>query len=177
MPPIDIIIANVDAEQLTLPSFQRGYVWGRQQVRNLFDSLYRGHPVGSLLTWLTTRDGFKTELLLDGQQRVTSLYGVIKGHPPKFFIGNDWAFKGLFFHAVEKKFEFHQPIKMKGDPLWFDVTKVMKAGADEIASLIREQFAEYSEFQNLELQIKVTNSLIKLVGLAKKDGSVGFCMK
>ncbi len=59
MPPINIILANIDAEQITLPSFQRGFVWNRKQVR--------GHPVGGLLTWLTTRDGVKTELLLDGQ--------------------------------------------------------------------------------------------------------------
>ena len=72
---------------LKLPEFQRGYVWKRSQVRNLFDSLYRGHPVGSLLTWLTTRDDAKVQLLLDGQQRITSLYGVIKGRPPEFFNG------------------------------------------------------------------------------------------
>ncbi|MEO9631516.1 MAG: DUF262 domain-containing protein [Sulfitobacter sp.] len=39
---------------MALPEFQRGYVWGREQVRGLFQSLYRGHPVGSLLVWATS---------------------------------------------------------------------------------------------------------------------------
>ncbi len=152
MPKINIILAKVDAGQLSLPSFQRGYVWGRKQVRNLFDSLYRGHPVGSLLTWLTTRDGVKTELLLDGQQRITSLYGVIKGRPPEFFNGNAWAFRDLYFHVKEERFEFYQPIKMKDDLLWFDVTKVMQVEASGIATLISEQFADSPQYQDLKLQ-------------------------
>jgi hypothetical protein len=38
------------------------------------------------------------KLLLDGQQRMTSLYGVVRGKPPKFFDGNAQAFTGLRFH-------------------------------------------------------------------------------
>ena len=169
MPDLNWILTNVEAGQLTLPSFQRGYVWGRKQVRNLFDSLYRGHPVGSLLTWHTMRNGVKTELLLDGQQRVTSLYGVIKGRPPEFFSGSAWAFKDLYFHVTEETFEFYQPIKMKGDLLWFDVTKVMQAGAGGIATLISEQFAEDPQFQDLKLQNQVMQNLMRLVGLANKN--------
>ena len=50
---VDLIIANLDHGAIALPQFQRGYVWNRAQVRGLMESLYRGHPVGSLLTWLT----------------------------------------------------------------------------------------------------------------------------
>ena len=53
MPSVNIILARVESGELDLPKFQRGYVWQRWQVRNLFDSLYKGHPVGSLLTWLS----------------------------------------------------------------------------------------------------------------------------
>lgn len=109
MHTINIILSKIEAGHLMLPEFQRGYVWKRPQVRNLFDSLYRGHPVGSLLTWLTTRDGAKIELLLDGQQRVTSLYGVIKGHPPEFFNGDPRAFKALYFHVLDEKFDLSSP--------------------------------------------------------------------
>ncbi len=171
MTNINIILANVEAGKLTLPSFQRGYVWGRKQVRNLFDSLYRGHPVGSLLTWLTKQDGVMIELLLDGQQRVTSLYGVIKGTPPKFFNGNDRAFKDLYFHVTEENFEFYQPIKMKGDLLWFNVTKVMQAVANgiDINTLIDEQFGDHPQFQSMKLRMQVMNNLMRLVGLSSKN--------
>ena len=166
MPTINIILANVEGEQITLPSFQRGYVWGPRQVRDLFDSLYKGNPVGSLLTWLTTRDGNKTELLLDGQQRVTSLYGVIKGKPPKFFSGNPRAFKDLHFHVLDQKFEFYQPIKMKDDHLWFDVTKVMQVGVGGIEDLIEDHRAMIEEPPKYP---KIYGPLSRLLGVKDKN--------
>jgi hypothetical protein len=75
-------------------------------------------------------------LLLDGQQRITSLYGVIRGAPPKFFDGNGDIFKGLHFHLEREDFEFYQPVKMKEEPLWIDVTKLLrhKQGVEEALS-------------------------------------------
>ncbi len=173
MPTVDSILVNIAAEKLILPEFQRGYVWKRRQVRDFFDSLYRKHPVGSLLTWTTKRDDVHVDLLLDGQQRVTSLYGVIKGSPPNFFSGDEKAFKGLYFHAIEERFEFYQPIKMKGDPFWFDVTKVMKAGPGGIENIILEQcatnFDSPETTSQLKLQIKIGHRLNRLLDLREKD--------
>lgn len=133
---ITTILDHIDSGHMALPEFQRGYVWNRDQVRGLFDSLYRGHPVGGLLVWVTESakaayrgDGGVAagvvKLLLDGQQRMTSLYGVVRGHAPKFFDGNENAFVGLMFHLDTETFAFYQPVKMKDDPLWVDVTKLM----------------------------------------------------
>jgi uncharacterized protein with ParB-like and HNH nuclease domain len=47
------ILDQIDDGAVALPEFQRGYVWNRDQVRGLMDSLYRKHPVGSLLVWTT----------------------------------------------------------------------------------------------------------------------------
>ncbi len=138
---ISTILDHIDSGHMALPEFQRGYVWNRDQVRGLFESLYRRHPVGSLLTWATesstaeTRGGGQlpagvVKLLLDGQQRMTSLYGVIRGAPPKFFEGNAQAFTGLQFHLADETFEFYQPIKMRDDPRWIDVSKLMHLGTD-----------------------------------------------
>ena len=124
---------------MALPEFQRGYVWNRDQVRGLFDSLYRRHPVGGLLVWATESktathrgDGHLAagivKLLLDGQQRMTSLYGVVRGKPPKFFDGNSQAFTSLQFHLENEELAFYQPIKMRDDPLWIDVTDLMRGG-------------------------------------------------
>ncbi len=93
------ILNQVDHGFIALPVFQRGYVWNRDQVRQLFTSMYRSYPVGSLLLWGTQSDSVEVrgevipavspvQMLLDGQQRVTSLYGVIRGAPPPFFDGN-----------------------------------------------------------------------------------------
>ena len=136
---ISTILDHIDSGHMALPEFQRGYVWNRDQVRGFFDSLYRRHPVGGLLVWATESktathrgDGQLAagvvKLLLDGQQRMTSLYGVVRGEPPKFFDGNAKAFTGLRFHLTKETFEFYQPVKMQDDPLWIDVTDLMKKG-------------------------------------------------
>ena len=164
------ILAKVTTGNIALPAFQRGYVWKRRQVRELFDSLYRRHPVGSLLTWITSLEGGgTTELLLDGQQRVTSLYGVIKGEVPDFFIGDDKSFSNLYFHAGEERFEFFQPIKMKEDPLWFDVTRVMKAGVSGLADLLAERLGAPGEKLDPIDFITINNRLLHLLGVTGID--------
>ena len=136
---IGTVLDQIDLGSMALPEFQRGYVWNRDQVRGLMHSLYRKHPVGSLLVWVTQTDvaaargdgplaqGF-VKLLLDGQQRITSLYGIIRGKPPKFFDGNAQSFTGLYFDLENEVFEFYAPAKMKDNPLWISVTELMQLG-------------------------------------------------
>ena len=150
---ISTILDQIDSGFIALPEFQRGYVWNREQVRGLFDSMYRRHPVGGLLVWATEArtaahrgDGSIAagivKLLLDGQQRMTSLYGVVRGEPPKFFDGNAQAFTGLRFHLATETFAFYQPIRMRDDPLWIDVTDLMQAGTDGVGSYITRLHAD-----------------------------------
>jgi len=140
---VSAILDHIDTGFMALPEFQRGYVWNRDQVRGFFDSLYKRHPVGSLLVWATdaTKATYRgdgklaqgtVKLLLDGQQRITSLYGVIRGRPPKFFEGNKWAFTGLYFNLETEQFMFYMPTKMKDDPLWISVTELMQKGHEGI---------------------------------------------
>ncbi len=136
---ISTVLDNIDLGAMALPEFQRGYVWNRSQVRGLMGSLYRRHPAGSLLVWVTKSEaalargdgqlqpGF-VSLLLDGQQRISSLYGIVRGQPPRFFDGNEAAFTGLHFNVEEEAFEFYAPLKMREDPLWIGVTDVMRDG-------------------------------------------------
>ena len=144
---ISTILAYIDNGYMALPEFQRGYVWNREQVRALFDSLYRRHPVGGLLVWSTESKSAShrgdaqlapgiIKLLLDGQQRMTTLYGVIRGKPPAFFDGNAQAFSNLMFHIEREEFSFFQPIRMRDDPLWIDVTSLMQAGVDGLGDFV-----------------------------------------
>jgi len=137
---IQTILDQIDLGAMALPEFQRGYVWNREQVRGLMHSLYRKHPVGSLLVWVTQTENVdargdqplqtgSVKLLLDGQQRISSLYGLIRGKPPKFFDGDAKAFTGLYFNIKNEIFEFYMPTKMKEDPLWLNVTEVLREGA------------------------------------------------
>ncbi len=147
---VGTILSNIDEGAIALPEFQRGYVWNRSQVRGLMDSLYRGHPVGSLLMWQTRTESAVTrgdqdlrpgtvQLLLDGQQRITTLYGLIRGVPPRFFDGNAHAFRELRFHLDDETFEFWQPVKMRDDSRWIDVTELLLEGA---GAMIGKVFAQ-----------------------------------
>lgn len=136
---VGTILDQIDLGSIALPEFQRGYVWNREQVRGLMHSLYRKYPVGSLMVWVTRPEDVaargdgrlspgSVKLLLDGQQRMTSLYGIVRGRPPKFFDGNEWAFKDLYFNVEDEIFEFYAPIKMKDNPLWIRVTELIQEG-------------------------------------------------
>ena len=136
---ISTILDYIDNGYMALPEFQRGYVWNRDQVRRLMDSLYRRHPVGSLLVWATESKGAQyrgegqlapgvVKLLLDGQQRMTTVYGIVRGKPPQFFDGNANVFTGLYFNVGTEEFRFYQPTRMNDDPLWINVTKLMQEG-------------------------------------------------
>src|SRR6202046_1719241 len=89
------LIDKVEHGELVLPEMQRRYVWPATRVRDLLDSLYRGYPSGAILVWETDREmpsrnlavdqnrsPFKGhKLLLDGQQRLTSLTAILRGIP------------------------------------------------------------------------------------------------
>ncbi len=156
---ISTLLDYIDNGHMALPEFQRGYVWNRDQVRSLFDSLYRKHPVGSLLIWATESktaiyrgDGEIAsgviKLLLDGQQRMTSVYGVVRGKPPKFFDGNDTSFTGLYFNLESELFMFYSPLKMQDYPLWINVTDLMVSGFNGIGNFSKDlsTMPEYGKY-------------------------------
>jgi hypothetical protein len=92
---IDELVSKIERGELRLPEMQRQYVWRSTRVRDLLDSLYRGYPSGAILVWETAEDVPTREfavstttapyqsslLLLDGQQRLTSLAAIIRGLP------------------------------------------------------------------------------------------------
>lgn len=164
---ISTILDQVDLGSIALPEFQRGYVWNRDQVRSLMFSLYRKHPVGGLLVWVTKSEGASArgdgnlapgvvKLLLDGQQRITTLYGIIRGKSPKFFDGNAKTFTGLYFHLDDQVFEFYAPLKMKDNPRWINITELMKMGSGEA---IKRLFAIPELQPNLSTYINRLNAI------------------
>lgn len=92
-PRLASLLSDVERGNIKIPVFQRQYIWNDEQIISLLDSIYRGYPVGSLLLWSTKEElkhernvgGFKlpetpedypVNYILDGQQRLTTLYGV-----------------------------------------------------------------------------------------------------
>lgn len=138
---IGTILSQIDLGAMALPEFQRGYVWNRDQVRELMNSLYRRYPVGSLLIWKTRTENANAkgdqplqqgyvDLILDGQQRITTLYGIIRGRAPKFYERQrkDSPFLELYFNVDTETFKFYSPLEMKDQPLWVSVTELMQQG-------------------------------------------------
>lgn len=92
---VEELVNMIERGKLRLPEMQRRYVWRAPRVRDLLDSLYRGYPSGAILVWETeetvplqamavnqeTGHSGSSQLLLDGQQRLTSLSAVIRGVP------------------------------------------------------------------------------------------------
>ncbi|OVE73942.1 hypothetical protein BVX94_02390 [bacterium B17] len=87
------LVKYIELGEIGLPDIQRPFVWKNSKVRDLFDSMYRGYPVGYFLFWENAADdnakviGADAKqkparmLIVDGQQRLTSLYAVVKGVP------------------------------------------------------------------------------------------------
>lgn len=110
------LIEDIQVGEIGLPNIQRPFVWPRTKVRDLFDSMYRGFPIGYLLFWesgftdvhrtigVESKQKVPRLLIVDGQQRLTSLYAVIKGVP----IVNENYHQDrirIAFHPLEETFE------------------------------------------------------------------------
>ncbi len=120
-------------------------------MKALVNSLYRGYSVGSLLTWSTRAEHAEVrttgealaagpiELLLDGQQRVTSLYGIIRSKPPVFFDGDSRAFANLNFNLESEEFEFFSPSRMRNNPLWVNVADLFAADNAWMGPIVGDQ--------------------------------------
>ena len=121
--PISELIKDIKNGALILPEFQRGYVWDRNQVRGFLNSLYRGYPTGSFLIWKTPTppkvrggavadDSKSYRLILDGQQRLTSIYVLMEGEPPPFYEG-EHLFFDLHFNLVKEEFAYFKKSVMQ----------------------------------------------------------------
>lgn len=85
------LIEDIKHGNIALPDIQRPFVWSATKARDLFDSMYRGYPIGTLMFWETGADtgtkqvgGGSVEktpklLIVDGQQRLTALFSVLTG--------------------------------------------------------------------------------------------------
>ena len=140
-PSINELIKEISVGSLILPEFQRGYVWKREKVKEYVRSLYRKYPTGHFLIWKTFKpqrsrgsapqmDNSYWRLILDGQQRLTSVYTLFEGKPPAFYEGETLYFN-LYFNIAEEEFEFYQAAKMADKPLWIEVTPFLNKGISQ----------------------------------------------
>jgi len=163
-----------------LPDIQRPFVWSDAQVRDLFDSMYRGFPVGYLLFWENgSGKGAKqiglpgkqrpvpSRLIVDGQQRLTSLYAVMRGEK---VLDKDWQERQIevAFKPRDGKFAVTDaPIRR--DPEWIPNISAIWASGKSSRKLINEfiaQLASKTVLTNDEEEL-IANNLDNLFDLQK----------
>lgn len=129
------IVEDIEMGEIALPDIQRPFVWKNTKVRDLFDSMYRGYPIGYFLFWESAKDESSRQigverkqkyprlLIIDGQQRLTSLYAVIKG---KNIIWKNYEPRRIYiaFNPLERKFDVTDSA-IKKNPDWIpDISKI-----------------------------------------------------
>lgn len=99
-----------------IPEIQRQFVWGNPRICSLMDSIYKNYPIGITMVWIApyskalhirpnnktiippfNKQTKKTDLIIDGQQRLSTIYGIIFGIEPKPEANSQINFKELFF--------------------------------------------------------------------------------
>lgn len=114
------LLENIAEGKINIPVFQREFVWKKDQMKNLFDSISKGYPIGSLLFWQPDREyrSFPkvgpyiidrpklNYYVLDGFQRISTLFGVLSN--PNNYLKNEYEVRDylLYYNLYSKEFDF-----------------------------------------------------------------------
>ena len=143
---ISSLISEVDTGIIALPDLQRPFVWKNQQIRDLIDSLYKGLPTGLIILWKIGGPNEKVKpigadksttpnrLVIDGQQRLTSLYTIFTGKP---VIDKKYQKRTpkIAFNPITGELEVLNKAK-QGDPEWINnITDIFNGS---LLNIIRE---------------------------------------
>src|SRR5262249_62193559 len=166
------LISELTRGGVCIPEIQRSYVWKRSQIARLLDSIYRSFPTGSILLWDTLQPtqmrematnlgreiqpDFNPKIVLDGQQRLTSLGRVFDPATPKQ--------DRIIFNVLDEIFEPYSP-RNASDPRWIDVTQLLTDEVDELDVLDRLEKAEIINPGDRDTRKELHNRLKKLAGI------------
>lgn len=150
---IHTLIDAIEKNEFFLPEFQRGYRWTSGQVKKYFQSLYRGYPSGAFLIWkaeapsklkgsMPSSEQVFTRLILDGQQRLTTLYTVLKGVPPNWIEGKPPR-TDLYFNLETEEFQYFAKTLMSGKREWISVVDLLQKGAGDYVEQAPEDQGGY----------------------------------
>ena len=137
---ISQILDKIDENQIFVPAFQREYVWKRENAKDLIGSLMNEYPTGTMLTWDTNnppelkgdwqydqRQG-AVKIILDGQQRITTLYLLIRNEIPPYYKESEILKdpRGIYINLRNRELQYYKEIMMKNDPYWVNITDVFQ---------------------------------------------------
>lgn len=174
------LLHYIDVGDIGLPDIQRPFVWSNAKVRDLFDSMYKGFPVGYLLFWENaTINGARAigteskrhlapnRLIVDGQQRLTSLYAVFRG---KEVVDADYKKRQIeiAFRPRDRAFEVADAA-IRRDPEWIPNISEIWASGKSSRKLVNDFIEQLSLKNNLteEDEETISHNLDHLFDLVK----------
>lgn len=159
----------IEEDKIGLPEMQRPFVWKSIQVRDLIDSLYRGYPIGFIVTWQNPDAALKNggkgqnkEIIIDGQQRITALKAALEGHK---IVDDKYLSKRIYiaFNPTTEEFATRSAAIAK-DPKWIpDISIFNQPSFDEFEYVINNS-------QSLGLPGNKLNTIIqKLKAISESE--------
>lgn len=174
------LLHYLDIGDIGLPDIQRPFVWSNAKVRDLFDSMYRGFPVGYFLFWENAQtNGAKQigvgdkvhsaplRLIVDGQQRLTSLYAVFRG---KRVLDEDYRERRIEIAFCPRTGAFEvADAAIRRDPEWIPNISELWASGDSSFKMVKGFLKTLSAKIELteEEEEQISHNLDRLFDLQK----------
>jgi hypothetical protein len=160
---ISVFLAYVKAGQIAIPEVQRPFVWDNSKVRDLLDSLYKGYPIGYVITWqnpnIRLKDGKLSEgkkILIDGQQRITALRAAVLG---EYVVNKEYdkVRIKIAFNPQTESFEVQNPAILK-DRTWIpDISEIMNSSS--IIQIVKKYLEANPEVESEVVETNISNLL------------------
>jgi len=216
-------IQNIDGQKYLLPSIQREFVWNIEQIEMLFDSLMRGYPIGTFLFWRVDKenirnfqfykflrnyhqlnhrhndkagfiDGQEIIAVLDGQQRLTSLYlslcGSYAAKEKYKAFGNPSAYPERFLYLnllsaskeTEKEYDFRfltkeQSKEASGNCFWFKCSDILAMDQDKVFDYLADMDLADTAIHDKDKTKFARNTLSHFCKLINEDGVINYYLE
>ena len=180
------ILDGVKSLEMVIPEFQREYVWPLDDAKQLIISMYKGYPTGCLLFWETNNppeiknnaiDKSKlglTKVILDGQQRLTTLFMLIKGEIPPYYNDEDIINdpRKLYFNVLTEDFQYHSPKLMESNVLWQNITDCFSESKVDAFNIAEKHCELNEELDFKEIAKNINTNLNKLRHVEKMNYAI-----
>lgn len=179
------LLNKIENKEIVLPEFQREFTWKKNQTLSLIDSLLKEYPIGSFLLWKTNEvpalknmpdfvpDG-RVEVLLDGQQRLTALYLLIKGKIPPYYSEIDIESKNdprkLHYNLETRALGYYKEMEMGNNPKWVNVLDCFSNNSVEVDKIVQEVAENDSD--KFSLYVKLNRNFDDLRAILEKSHSL-----
>ena len=162
--PVETLLSWIKSGEIAIPEIQRPFVWNNSKVRDLLDSLYKGYPVGYIITWrnpdVRLKNGTLSKgkrVLVDGQQRITALTAAIVGQE---ILNKDYKHTKIriaynpLAEAGQPVFEVANPA-IERNPIWItDVSPILN-GTISLRDARRNYMATNPQVDEDEVEEKI----------------------